>query len=294
MVTRGPMSLGPDDLVLCSGTLPRDTTFVDRVEAASAGGFAAISMWGRDYWAARREGHSDADLRARLADHGLAVAELDPAWWWTPVAFDVESLASIDDMELFRYGENEMFEIADAIGARSVNAVDVLGGRWSIDAAAEALAGFCDRAREHDLLVQVEFLPWSRIADVNAAWEIVRRADRPNAGIAVDTWHWFRGVPDEAALRSIPGGRIIGIQLADAPAAPEADLMTAALHDRLVPGDGALDLVSVVSALRDAGAVAPIGVEVFSDALHALGPRAAARIAGDAARRLLAEPAART
>ncbi len=65
--------------------------------------------------------------------------------------------------------------------------------------------------------------------------------------------------------------------------------MTAALHDRLLPGEGDLDLASVVAALRDAGAVAPIGVEVFSDALHALGPRAAARYAGDAARLLLAE-----
>jgi sugar phosphate isomerase/epimerase len=287
------MSLGPDDLVLCSGTLPRDTTFVDRVDAASAAGFAAISMWGRDYGTARREGHSDADLRARLADHGLVVAELDPAWWWTPVAFDVESLASIDDMELFCYGEQEMFEIADAVGARSVNAVDVLGGRWGVDDAAEALAGFCDRAREHDLLVQLEFLPWSRIADVGAAWEIVRRADRPNAGIAVDTWHWFRGAPDHTVLRTIPGAKIVGIQLADGPALPEGDLMAAALHDRLLPGEGAFDLASVVAALRDAGAVAPVGVEVFSDALHALGPHAAAQHAFDAASRFLAERPAR-
>jgi hypothetical protein len=40
--------------------------------------------------------------------------------------------------------------------------------------------------------------------------------------------------------------------------------------------------------LRDAGALAPIGVEVFSDELHALGPREAARRAGDSARRVLA------
>jgi sugar phosphate isomerase/epimerase len=287
------MSLGPDDLVLCSGTLPRHTTFVDRVEAASAGGFTGLSMWGRDYWAARREGHSDADLRARLADHGLAVAELDPAWWWTPVAFDAESLASIDDMEVFGYGEAEMFAIADAVGARSINAVDVLGGRWGVDAAAEALAGLCDRAAEHDLLVQVEFLPWSRIADIATAWEVVRRADRVNAGIAVDAWHWFRGTPDEPALRAIPGHKIIGIQLDDAPAEPEADLMMATLHDRLLPGDGALDLARLVAALRDARAVAPIGVEVFSDELHALEPREAARRAGEAVRRVL-EPVTTT
>jgi sugar phosphate isomerase/epimerase len=281
------MSLGPDDLVLCSGTLPRHATFVERVDAASAGGFAGISMWGRDYWGARREGHSGADIRARLSDHGLAVAELDPAWWWTPVEFDAESLVSIDDMEVFGYGEAEMFAIADAVGARSMNAVDVLGGRWSVDDAAEALAGLCDRAAEHGLLVHVEFLPWSRIPEVTTAWEIVRLADRPNAGIAVDAWHWFRGRPDVPALRAIPGAKILGIQLDDAPAAPEANLMTATLHDRLLPGDGEFDLAGLIAALRDAGAVAPIGVEVFSDALHGLGPLEAARRAGDATRRVL-------
>jgi sugar phosphate isomerase/epimerase len=282
------MTLGPSDLVLCSGTLPRHTTFADRIDAAVAGGFAAISMWGRDYWGARHEGHTDADIRARLADHGLTVAELDPAWWWTPVTFDAESLASIDDLEVFCYGEAEMFAIADAVGARSVNAVDVLGGRWDVDDAAEALAALCDRAAEHDLLVHVEFLPWSRIADIAITWEIVRRADRPNGGVAVDAWHWFRGTPQDDVLQSIPGNKITAVQLDDAPAQPEANLMTATLHERLLPGDGELDLASLVMALRDVGAVAPIGVEVFSDELHALGPREAARRAGDAARRLLA------
>jgi sugar phosphate isomerase/epimerase len=282
------VTLGPRDLVLCSGTLPRHTTFADRVDAAVAGGFAAISLWGRDYWGARREGHTDHDIRARLADHGLAVAELDPAWWWTPGTHDARALAAIDDMEVFCYGEDELFAIADSVGARSINAVDVLGGRWGLDDAAEALAALSDRAAEHDLLVHVEFLPWSRIADIGSAWEIVRRADRPNAGIAVDAWHWFRGIPDEQVLRSIPGAKIIAIQLDDAPVAPEANLMSATLHDRLLPGDGELELVSLCAALRDVGADAPIGVEVFSDDLHALGAQEAARRAGDATRRLLA------
>jgi sugar phosphate isomerase/epimerase len=282
-------ALGPDDLVLCSGTLARETTFVDRVDAAVAGGFSAISLWGRDYWAARREGHGDSDIRARLADSGLQVAELDPAWWWTPVAYDAESLATIDDMAVFCYGEQEMFAIADAVGARSINAAEVLGGRWSLDEAAAAFAGLCDRAVEHNLLVHLEFHPWSRVPDICTEWDIVRNADRANGGVAVDAWHWFRSIPDDDLLRSIPGDKIMGIQLDDAPAAPEANLMTATLHDRLLPGAGELDLASLVATLHAAGAVAPIGVEVFSDDLHALGAHEAARQAGAAARRLLAE-----
>ena len=42
------MALGPDSLVLCSGTLPFDTSLSDRIEAAAAGGFDGLSLWVRD------------------------------------------------------------------------------------------------------------------------------------------------------------------------------------------------------------------------------------------------------
>lgn len=285
--------LQPGDLVLCSGTLPRATTFAERIAAAAAAGFAGISLWGRDYDAARAEGHSDADLGRMLEDHGLAVGELDPAWWWLPGAAEIgASLAGPADTEgVFAYGETELFRIAEIVGARSVNAVDVFGGDWDVDVAAEAFAGLCDRAGEHGLLVHVEFLPWSRIADVAAAWEIVRRADRPNGGVAVDAWHFARSGSTLVDLAAVPADRILGVQLDDGPAEREADLVTATLHGRLLPGDGAFDLTALCHAL--AGSPAPIGVEVFSDDLHALGPAEAARRAADATRAVLAGAADR-
>src|SRR5438046_1490060 len=231
------MTLGPDDLVLCSGTLPRDTSFADRIEAAVAGGFAAISLWGRDYQRARRAGLGDAEIRNRLEDAGIAVAELDPAWWWLPGA-DIKIAEEDDVEEVFRYGEAELFAIADAVGARSMNAVDVFGGDWDLDAAAGSFASLCDRAAEHGLLVHLEPLPWSKIPDMATAWEVVRRGGRPNGGIAVDAWHWFRGDGDFDTLRSIPGGCVLGMQLDDGPARPEADLVDETLHRRLLPGEG--------------------------------------------------------
>ncbi len=283
------MVLGPGDLVLCAGTLPRDVSFRERVAAASAGGFQGISLWGRDYGRARREGLTDADLRALLDDHGLSVGEIDPAWWWLPGASDIVIPPEADAEEVFGYGEQDLFDIAETFGARSLNAVDVFGGDWSIAAATEAFAGLCDRAIERGLLVHIEWLPWSRIPDVATAWEIVRDADRPNGGIAVDAWHYVRSGADEATLRAIPGERILGLQLDDGPLAPEANLVEATLHERLLPGEGEFDLGALMTALRACGAVAPIGVEVFSDELHALGATEAARRAGDATRRLLAQ-----
>jgi sugar phosphate isomerase/epimerase len=279
------VALAPGDLVLCSGTLPRDVTFPQRLEAAASAGFKGISLWGRDYAAARAEGFTDADLQALLDDHGLAVAELDPAWWWLPGAEAIgASLVPHDDQQVFAYDEHDMFAIAEVVGARSLNAVDVFGGDWDIDDAAAAFAALCDRAAEHGLLVHLEFLPWSRIPDVTAAWEIARRADRPNGGIAIDAWHFVRSASTLPQLSAVPVERVLGIQLNDGPLDPEPDLVTATLHERKLPGNGAFDLGSLLRAL--AGSPAPIGVEVFSDELHALGATRAAERAAEATRRV--------
>jgi sugar phosphate isomerase/epimerase len=281
------MALGPEDIVLCSGTLAQGVSFRERVAAAAAGGFAGISLWARDYWLARDDDElSDADIRALLDDNGLAVAELDGVWSWTPGA-DRTFSPEHDPAAFFRYKEDDLYRIGDAVGARSVNAVDVFGGEWGVDDAAEAFAALCDRAAEHGLLAHLEFLSWSKIPDVASAWAIVRTADRSNGGVAVDSWHFFRGSADWDALRTVPGDRIIGVQLSDGPADPEENLMAATLRERRVPGDGDFDLTKLVSTLGEIEAAAPLGVEVFSDALHALPPDEAAVKAGDGTRAVL-------
>jgi sugar phosphate isomerase/epimerase len=279
--------MGPDDLVLCSGTLPRGVPFAERLSAASGAGFSAVSMWGRDYAAARAEGLSDADLRAMLADHGLVVAELDPAWWWLPGATEVHIAPETDGEDVFRFGERELFAMADALGARSVNAVDVFGGPWDVDDAAEAFAGLCGRAAEHDLLVHIEWLPWSKIPDLDTAVAIAQSAGRPNGGINVDAWHFVRSGTGLEDLRRVPGQLILGVQLDDGPLEAEPDLIQATLHGRALPGEGEFDLPGIVRALADTGTMAPIGVEVFSDALNQLPAEEAARRAATSTRRIL-------
>ena len=285
------MTLGPSDLVLCSGTVGRGTPFRTRLEAAATAGYRGVSLWGRDYQGARDEGYSDADMVALLRDHGLRVAELDPVWWWTPGAASFSLPAELDPIDVFRFGETELFRIAEVLGARSVNAADVLGGDWEVAEAAASFGALCDRAAEHGLLVHLEWLAWSRIPDLATALEIVTLADRPNGGLNIDTWHCARTDTRAADLLAVPGDRVLAIQVDDGPAQAEENLIEATLHARLVPGEGAFDLHGYLASLHRIGAGAPIGVEVFSDDLHALGPVEAAQRAADATRALLGDVA---
>ncbi len=222
-------------------------------------------------------------------DHGLAVAELDPAWWWTPGARKIHIPPEADPVDVFRYDENELLRIGEVFGARSINAADVLGGNWSLEEGAAGFADLCDRAASHGLLVHLEWLAWSKVPDLATALEIVHLADRPNGGLMLDVWHCARTGTTTAQLRALPGQQILAIQVDDGPAVAEENLVDATLHHRRLPGDGDFDLVGYLGALNDTGSRAPIGVEVFSDELHALGPDAAASLAADAMRRLLHE-----
>ncbi len=281
------MTLRPDCLVLCSGTLPFEASLVQRLEAAQAGGFDGLSLWMRDVKRARADGMSDTDIRTAFADYGIEVAELDPVWSWLPGA-DRDIPASVDPVGVLQSKMDDFFRVADSIGGRSLNAVDIFGGDWSLDDAAEAFAILCNRAADHGLLVHLEFLPWSRIGDLATAVEVVQRADRPNGGVMVDAWHFFRGNPDLEMLRQVAGEHITGVQLNDAPLLPENDLVSASMTSRQLPGEGELPLGELVHTLDAIGAVAPRGVEVLSDQLHQLSPIEIGCRAGDSTRRAIA------
>jgi len=279
------MALGRDDLVLCAGTVAA-TPLLERLAPARAAGFAGVSLTPFDHAAVRAAGVSDAELRRRVADAGLELAELDAITTWLPGHEPPPGWGEMGRV-LRTCTAERLCPLAEAIGARSLTAVEFYGARVGLDAAIEAFAGVCDRAREHGVLVHLEFLPWAGIPDLGTAWEIVRRAGRANGGLLVDSWHLFRSGGSADLLRAIPGDRVLGVQLDDAPKRPEADLAEETQHRRLLPGEGSFDLEGLVRALDAIGCPAPLGVEVFSDALAALPVAEVARSSALATRRVL-------
>jgi sugar phosphate isomerase/epimerase len=245
-----------------------------------AGGFRAITLWPDDVARARAAGIPLAEMKKQIDGCGLVVEGLDPLLRWLPDEVIPAGIAAAD--------EAEFYAIADALGPRSLNLAQGFGASAPIDRAAEALAGVCDRAREHGLLVTLEYLPWSGIPDAASALAIVERCGRANAALMIDTWHTFRSGTGTAQLRALPGARIGNVQLNDAPSAPAANLVLETMEARLLPGEGAIPLVEWLRALREIGSRAPIGVEVFSKALGRLTPSEVGRRCGAAVRALLA------
>ncbi len=273
------MPLGPDDLVLCAGTLAR-ASFRERVDAAIAGGYRGISLFPSDVRRARDDGLDDAGMRGLLADNELEVAELDPLMSWLP---------GVDPGEgMFATTESECYEIATTIGGRSINAVVFSAEAIPQDVVVESFAALCDRAAHHGLIVHLEFMPWTQVATALDAFAIVDQAGRPNGGIMLDTWHHFRGgVSNEALRKNVPADRILAVQLNDAPAEAETNIVDETLHRRRVPGDGDIDLPEVLRYLHEGGSPAPLGVEVFCDDLAGQTPNEVAIRCADGVRAAL-------
>lgn len=280
---------GEGQLILCAGTLAGiECGFEERVIAARLGGFDAISLFPVHYLNAREvEGLSDQDMRRILDDNGIWVADLDALLDWVPGhEYHYAGLKNTD------WPESLFYRIHDAIGVRSINVVwpdKANANAPDISLFSDSFGALADRAAAHGVMTHLEGLPWSNIPCVATAAEIVRQANHPNAGIIIDSWHYHRLNPDEAALLSLPPEKYFAIQINDAPATAESDLDAEANQRRLLPGEGDLKLSHMIQLLDQHGVTAPIGVEVYSTDLWKLPATEIAKRAGAAARKLLAE-----
>lgn len=266
--------------VLYSGTVI-SAEWPDRIRAAQAGGFDAISLFPHDVLAARAGGRSDDDLRRDLRDAGLAVAAIDPYTRWVP-AWHPPSDAAPELLSFAGHSADEVLGMASALGATCLNVLEFWGVEVDVAAGADAFGAICDQAGGVGVRVHLETMPFSGVRDLERAWAIVERADRDNGGLLIDAWHAFRAGYDSDLVRSIPGDKIFAVQLSDAPLSPAPDLQDESMHSRLLPGLGQLDIARLLDDIASTGAAPTLGIEVFSDELAQRAPEEVGRLAGAA------------
>ena len=137
-----------------------------------------------------------------------------------------------------------------------------LGG---IDRAAADFHELGERAAKQDLRVGYEALAWGRhVNDHRDAWEIVRRAEHPNIGLILDSFHTLARRIDLSSVRSIPSDKIFIVQLADAPLI-DMDLLYWSRHFRNMPGEGDLPVREFMQAVAATGYDGYISLEIFND-----------------------------
>ncbi|MDR5838599.1 sugar phosphate isomerase/epimerase [Caballeronia sp. LZ034LL] len=144
-----------------------------------------------------------------------------------------------------------MLATAAELGARYVL---VAGNDPDEARTAARLAALCDLAQPYGLSPSLEPMPWTDAKDIVQGARIVRAAGRANTGLIVDPIHFDRAGSSTAVLADLPREWFGYLQFCDAPAERPTDLDTLlcqARAERMIPGEGGLDLTGILRALPE-------------------------------------------
>ena len=236
---------------------------------------------------------------------GVRIAPASPGGEFHPLVTDAAMLretiartkdtgATVFDVEIVRLDAD--FKVAtfapflETCGALGARAILVAGDDPDEERLTASYAAFCEAAAKYDLTADLEFMPWTKVPDAKTALRIVSKAARPSGRILVDTLHAGRSDTTLADIAAIPRAMLSYAQLCDAPAeipATHEGLIHTARFARLLPGEGGIDLVGILSQLP---ADLPISLEIpHAERLPALGPEEWGRQALAAAKVVVAK-----
>lgn len=177
------------------------------------------------------------EVMALLQDTGMAVA-------------DVELVRLKPETDLGTF--IPFLERAQALNAH--HAI-VVGDDPDLSRLTDNFARLCEMAAPCGLTVDLEFMPWTKVPDLARSRHVVTSAACENGGILIDALHLHRsGFPLEE-VRHLEASRMHLFQICDAPA--KFDLSASALihtarANRLMPGDGEIDLRTLAGLIPDA------------------------------------------
>ncbi|MCE2657557.1 MAG: sugar phosphate isomerase/epimerase [Rubrivivax sp.] len=251
------------DTITLAGALP------DKLRAMRAAGFSQVMLSARDL-----TGHAAGvdDAIACVKASGLRVTGFQ-------VLRDFEGLSG----HLHDYKVDiaqSMLSLCAAVGSRLLLACSSTSqhATGDIDAIARDLRKLAMLALPHGIRVAYEGLSWGRhINEYPQAWRAVQRADMPNLGLAMDSYHVLATETPLDALDEVDPDKLFFVQLSDflwqQTRTPE-ERMTTARTFRVFPGEGVHTepLAELVRRLHRMGYAGDYSFEVFNDDFQQMRP----------------------
>ena len=240
------------NLSINTATIPAETFLPEKLELIGQAGFDGVGLWKKEVDDYLGSGGSLDGIVEKLSELGLSVDEflLFGGWWNVPPETKAEAERT----------NREVFEMASALGARLC--ITCAPGDDADDAeVGSALAAVCDLADEYGLRVGFEFIgAFQRYRSPRAVVPVLDSAGRENVGIVFDTFHFYKSGEDPRSLSEIDARRVSLVHLNDS-----IDLPLSELNDshRTYPGEGVMDVASMVRPLLSGGFDGPFSVEVF-------------------------------
>lgn len=251
------------DTISLAGSLP------DKLAAIQGAGFSQVMLSARDI-----VGH-DGGVHAAVAAvrrSGLRVTGFQ-------VLRDFEGLSGhLRDYKVDV--AKSMLELCAAVGAKVLLVCSSTSTHASadLDVIASDLRRLAMLAVPLGIRVAYEGLSWGRtINEFPQAWDVVMRADAPNLGLGIDSFHAFATKTSLEALEDLDPEKIFLVQLADfmwQEIRSVEERISTARHFRVFPGEGvhSTEVAELVTRLDRLGYRGDYSFEVFNDDYQQMPP----------------------
>ncbi|MFP6765704.1 MAG: sugar phosphate isomerase/epimerase [Planctomycetaceae bacterium] len=231
----------------------KPTPILQKIQVAAEAGYAGIELWHDDIDLYVESGGTVEDVRKCLDDHGLvAPTTIFLKGWWDTDGDDYTT--AIDEIKR-RLAQSAIVGAPHAIAGPPLTVCDhTLGG--------QRYAALLEVGREFGVRPAAEYLGFADdINTIEDALEIMDGSSDTDATIVLDPFHCFRGGGPIESIDKLTADRIAISHFNDSPADPPR----ASQHDRdrVMPGDGIVDLKLYCDKLREIGYDRWMSLELF-------------------------------
>lgn len=176
------------------------------------------------------------ETQAVLADTGVEVA-------------DVEIVRITPNFEAEHY--LHFLDIAQQLSAKHIL---VAGNDHEMNRLIHNYASFCELSQKFGLSCDLEFMPWTAVKSLTQAQLIVEQSGQPNSAVLIDSLHFDRSDSTLEQVKALPPNYMNYVQLCDGFSDYDPShkgLIDIARNNRLVPGQGDINLVALIAALPE-------------------------------------------
>ncbi|MCA9082541.1 MAG: sugar phosphate isomerase/epimerase [Planctomycetaceae bacterium] len=246
----------------------KTTPLLQKIETAGKAGYAGIELWHDDLDAHVQDGGQLADVRKALNDNGLKVpTTIHMKDWFQPAGEPHTQAMETARRKLEQAAEvGAPFTVAGPphgqadreLGKKHYHELLELGASFGVRPAFEYL-GFVQDIRT-----------------IDAAIDIIVGSAHPAACLVLDPFHCYVGGGGVESIAKLSAEQVAVSHFNDAPAEPAPS--TQRDPDRVMPGDGAIDLRRYCDLLRQIGYQGFLSLELFRPDLWEQDPLEVARI----------------
>ncbi len=241
---------------------------LEKIRIAGAAGYDGIELWAVELYEHVGRGGEISDVEKALADHGLAVPSFIAVRNWGETKGWEYKLA-LDEAR-------RRFELAARLGSPLMVCTPPME-RPGIDGLAGRYDDLLRIGRETGVRAVLEFISFfASLNNVADAVAVLDESGDPDGCLILDAFHHWNNRTKPADIRALPLDRIAHYHIDDAaPGIPSGSQKDA---DRVMIGDGVIDLTAELGLLKGKGYDKWLSLELFNADWWARDPMDTARI----------------